>query len=138
MANTYTSHASLQMPIDESQIMQDMENLQAAYNATMDVIEAYTTGVQTAALAGANSSKIDIGHKPVCYTQHLSVGSITTIVGCIIGKPFTLICQSNNSYQMLDAGNYVLSAAWAPDATDTITLVWDGTKYYEITRADNG
>ena len=138
MANTYTTNASLPKPIDEAQIFEDLENLQTEYVNAMDHLELIFTGVQTAAAAGANSSQINTGGKSVVYTQHLSTGSIATITGCISGKPFTLICQSNNSYQILDAGNYLISAAWAPDASDTITLVWDGTRFYELTRANNG
>ena len=137
MANTYTANASLPKPIDESQIMQDMENLQTAFNTAMDILEDTHYSAQSAALAGANSSIIASGGKSVVYLQHLSIGSFTTITGMVQGKPTTFIFQSIGSYNFVDTTNWVLGGGFSPGLGDSITLIWDGIQYIEVCRSNN-
>lgn len=49
----------------------------------------------------------------------------------------TLISGSSTTCQLADSGNVALSAAWEPLQDDTLTLVWQGSKWVEMCRADN-
>lgn len=137
MANNFTANASLPKPIDESNIMSDIENLQQAHNTAMDILETLAATAQTAALAGANSSIIASGGKSVVFLQHLSIGSFTTITGMVPGKLVTFIAQSIGSYNFVDTTNWVLGGGFSPGLGDSITLVWDGIQYIEVCRSNN-
>lgn len=139
MANTFTSLVSLPSPIVEGISPSDRINLQDAYRTAMSLIEEKFSGVQSAASAGVNSSIIDTGGRPLTFLQHLSFGSIATIVGCIVGKAFTLVVQSGASgaYNIIDNANFNLAGNFVPTTLDSITLVWDGSVYHEIARSVN-
>lgn len=138
MANTLTSLVSLPKPIDESQIFQDLENLQQAHNTVCDQLEKILCGVQSAAAVGVNAAAVDTGGRPTVLLQNLSAGCIATIFGQILGRPFTLIAQSVGSFGIAEAGVFSgIAGAWQPGTTDSITLVWDGTAFTELCRSNN-
>ncbi len=53
------------------------------------------------------------------------------------GTVVTLINVSNQTINIADTGNQVLSAAWAGGQYDTLTMISDGTRLIEISRSDN-
>lgn len=137
MANTTTTNAALQKPIVESQIFQDLVNLQAAHAANMDILEKAIGGFQTAATTGVNASVINTNGNRTVAMQLISAGSIATIIGQIKGMPFTLIFQSSGSIGMADVGIFKLNSALAGAVNTAITLVWDGTNFTEVCRSAN-
>tara|TARA_Y100001938_G_C7909732_1_gene338990 strand:- start:281 stop:700 length:420 start_codon:yes stop_codon:yes gene_type:complete len=65
--------------------------------------------------------------------------AITQLDGAIAGQLVTIIITSaTNSSTIADSGNFKLSAAFNPNADDTITLYTsDGTTWYELSRSAN-
>ena len=59
--------------------------------------------------------------------------------GWIVGQILYLSFESGSSTkaQLLSSGNCVLSATWAPDQYDTLTLLWSGNKWLKIGRSTN-
>lgn len=57
--------------------------------------------------------------------------------GAVSGQIYVLIGPASNQCEIADTGIQKLSAAWSPGATDTLTLLFDGTNFLELTRADN-
>ncbi len=137
MSNTTTSNASLPKPIDESFLMQDVENIQSAHNDSMDILERCLAGIQTAAVTGVNATSVNTRGNRIVQLQVLSALCIATITGAIPGMPFTMIFQSVGSTGMVDTGAFVLSAALNPAVNAAISLVWDGTNFIEIGRSAN-
>lgn len=137
MANTFTTNASLPKPIDEAQIFQDLENLQAAHNTAMDVLEAQFQGIGSVTVSAGNATVLSTAGRRIVYINAISAGSIATITGMLTNVPFTIIAQSGASFGIVDAGVFALSAALLFTADDTLTLVWDGTRYYELGRSVN-
>jgi hypothetical protein len=137
MANTTTSNASLPKPIDESFLMQDVENLEDAHNNSMDILERCLAGIQTAAVTGVNASIINTRGNRIVQLQVTSAGCIASITGAIRGMPFTMLFQSVGSIGMSDVGGFILSAALTPAVNAAISFVWDGTNFIEIGRSAN-
>lgn len=137
MAETYSSLCSLPSPIRESISPADRINLEDAHATAMSRLEAFFAGVQGATAAGLNSSIIDAGNRPYVELQHLSIGSITTIVGMLLGRPTTFLIQSIGSYNFIDVGNFVLAGNFVPTTLDSITLIWNGIQYVEVARSAN-
>lgn len=134
MATTLTANATLPKPIDESQIMQDLENLQSAHNTAMDNLEKNIAGA-TAALV--NQANVALDGNRVALLQYSTVMSITTISGCVANMPFTLVAQSGASAGLVDTGNFRLNSSLIFTSDDTITLIWNGNVYYEVCRSVN-
>tara|TARA_Y100001937_G_C6967190_1_gene261571 strand:+ start:150 stop:569 length:420 start_codon:yes stop_codon:yes gene_type:complete len=65
--------------------------------------------------------------------------AITQLDDAIAGQVVTIIITSGtNSSTIADSGNFKLSAAFNPNADDTITLYTsNGTTWYEISRSAN-
>ena len=57
--------------------------------------------------------------------------------GAISGQIYILIGPATNGCEIADTGIQKLSATWSPGATDTLTLLFDGTNFIELARADN-
>jgi len=57
--------------------------------------------------------------------------------GAITGAVYILIGPSSNGCEIADTSIQKLSATWSPGATDTLTLLFDGTNFIELSRADN-
>jgi hypothetical protein len=57
--------------------------------------------------------------------------------GAITGQIYVLIGPASNQCELADTGIQKLSAAWSPGPTDTLTLLFDGTNFIELCRADN-
>ena len=49
----------------------------------------------------------------------------------------TLVSAASTTADLQDTGNVALSAAWQPLQNDTLTLVWQGSTWIELARADN-
>ena len=55
-----------------------------------------------------------------------------------VGQIVTILCGSaSNSPTISDGGNFKLSTAWEPGVSDTITLLYDGSSWFETSRSDN-
>jgi hypothetical protein len=60
--------------------------------------------------------------------------------GAVTGQIYVLIAPvATGSFlcEMADTGIQVLSAAWSPNASDTLTLMFDGTNFMELARSAN-
>lgn len=57
--------------------------------------------------------------------------------GAITGMTYILIGPASNQCELADTGIQKLSATWTPGPTDTLTLLFDGTNFIELARADN-
>ena len=135
MAYTTTTNLSLQKPIDEHNLVEDINILQASHEANMDLLETYIAA-GTVAIA-TNPSIVTMVGDRIVKLYACSAGSISTITGMTANVPFTMVMMSSGaSLAYLDAGtNALLSGDWIPDNLgDSLTLVWDGTSYIEIGR----
>lgn len=139
MAYTTTTNLSLQKPVSESRIVEDVPNLKASHSANMDIIEKSLSGTTT---IGTNASIVATGGNRIVRLYACSAGSISTISGALIDCPFTLMMMSSGaSLALIDddtAGTSarVLTADWVPATIySALTLVWDGTRYIELGRA---
>ena len=134
MANTLTTNLSLQKPIDEHNLVEDINLLQTAHVANMNLLESTLAG---SVAIGTNASIVATAGKRIVQLYACSAGSISTISGVLTNVPFTLVMMSSGaSLAYLDAAsNALLSGDWIPDnAGDSLTLIWDGTNYIEIGR----
>lgn len=95
------------------------------------VAENVTTTPQNITVAG--KYLIDLTNVSGTNTITLSAPSGTD------GKILILRCAAltAGTITLADSGNVVLSAAWVPTASDTLTLIASGVLWYEIARADN-
>lgn len=57
--------------------------------------------------------------------------------GAITGQIYVIIGPATNAAELADTGIQKLSAAWTPGATDALTVLFDGTNFIELSRADN-
>lgn len=57
--------------------------------------------------------------------------------GATTGAIYVLIGPETNQCELADTGIQKLSATWSPQTSDTLTLLFDGTNFIEICRADN-
>ena len=138
MANTRTANASLPKPIDEAQIFQDVENLQTAFNNAMNILETLVgNSGNSVAVTTGNATILNTTGKRIVYINAVSAGSIATITGMVQDVPFHIIAQSGASFGIVDVGSFELSASLIFTAGDTLTLVWDGSRYYELDRSVN-
>lgn len=134
--NTSTN-LGLQTIIIEGITPNDRINAQGAAVANASILERSMAGIQTAANAGLSASVINTGGAKIVQLQITSAGSIGSITGMYVGVPFVLLVQSGTSMGIPDSGAFKLSAAWIPSSDDTLTLVWDGTNFFEIGRSTN-
>ncbi|MBE7465318.1 MAG: hypothetical protein HS116_17715 [Planctomycetes bacterium] len=64
--------------------------------------------------------------------------TITNLTGGIAGQVVTIVAGAGTtSVQVADAGNFALSAAFNGNVDDTLTVVFNGTQWIEVTRASN-
>jgi len=92
--------------------------------------EALTT---SAAIATVNRTLIDITNTSGSNTPTLVAPS------SVDGQILILRCAAltAGTITLADSGNCALSAAWVPDAGDTLTLIASGAIWYEIARSAN-
>ncbi len=57
--------------------------------------------------------------------------------GAITGQIYVIIGPATNACEIADTGIQVLSATWSPAAGDTLTLLFDGTNFNELSRSNN-
>lgn len=65
--------------------------------------------------------------------------TFTITNGVVTGQMLflTLVSAASTTADLQDTGNVALSAAWQPTLDDSLTLVWQGSKWVELARADN-
>ena len=139
MANTYTTNASLPKPTYQCVLDTDVDLLKAAQYNTQNILETLIAGSVNIA---TNATIINTqGAKMVFLYDTSLAGSITTIVGAVKNVPFTLIGAGSNAslanHLLYDVSPYNLSANFQYNLGmgNNITLVWDGSKYIELSRA---
>lgn len=137
MGHTTSTNLGIQTRITSGVSPNDLVGLLSDQAVSNPILEAAISGVQTAATVGVNASIIATGGCRIVQLQMLSAGSIATITGQYTGVPFTLIFQSTASIGIPDSGVFKIAGAFLPTTDDTITLVWDGTNFYEIGRSTN-
>lgn len=57
--------------------------------------------------------------------------------GAITGAVYVIVGPASNACELADTSIQKLSATWSPAATDTLTLLFDGTNFIELARTDN-
>lgn len=137
MAVNTSANLGLQTIVVEGISPNDRINLQGASVANASILERSMSGIQSAANAGVASSIVNTGGAKVVQLQMIVSSSIASITGMFVGVPFVLVAQSATSMALVDVGAFKLASTWTPTADDTLTLVWDGTNYYEIGRSAN-
>jgi len=138
MANETTTNLSLQKPIDEHNMVEDINLLQTAHAANMDLLETYIVAGTVA--INTNPSIVDADGSKIVKLYSCSAGSISTITGMVDEVPFSMVNMSSGaSLAMLNANSvFKLSADWVPTVEySSITLVWNGTQYIELARVTN-
>lgn len=137
MAVTTTTNLSLQKPVDEARVMEDVPNLKGAHSANMDIVEKVLSG---SVVIGTNASIVNTAGNRIVRLYACSAGSISTITGALTDCPFTMIMISSGaSLALLDDDATTTAKAivndWIPSTIySSLTLVWDGTRYIELGR----
>lgn len=137
MATNASANLGLQTIVVEGIGINDRINLNGAGVANCSILERSISGIQTAANAGLSASVINTGGAKIVQLQIGSAGSISSITGMFVGVPFVLLAQSVGSMGIADVDPFRIAGAWIPTTQDTLTLVWDGTNFYEIGRSAN-
>ena len=57
--------------------------------------------------------------------------------GAVTGQTYVLIGPDTNACELADSSPAMLSAAWEAEANDTLTLLFDGTYFVELSRSNN-
>lgn len=57
--------------------------------------------------------------------------------GAITGQVYILIGPASNQCELADTGIQKLAGTWTPGATDTLSVLFDGTNFIEVGRGDN-
>ncbi len=83
-----------------------------------------------------NDTTPSVRDKKTFVTANTAGTAITDFDDAQDGQRIIIICNDVNT-SIADAGNFKLSAAWAPNADDTISLVHYGGTWYEYGRATN-
>jgi len=120
MANDTTTNSSFLKPIDEHNMVEDINNIQAAQNGNADLLETYLSGGAT---INTNPSVVDTDASRIVSLYACSAGSISTITGMVQDVPFSMVMMSSGaSLAMLNANSvFKLSADWVP-STDYSSL----------------
>lgn len=77
------------------------------------------------------------------FTSDDATGTNRTIslstTGAVLGQEYILFAPDSNAMELPDntANGVLLSAAWTPDAGDTLTLVFDGTYFRQTSASAN-
>lgn len=124
-----------------------------AVNNTADAAKPVSTATQTAldlkldrssgetVTLGAGATNIAVTETLVALTGDAGSNTISTITGGLTGMVLVIKFQDGNVTITDTAANTTntvnLSAAWTSTASDTLTLVFDGTKWFEISRSVN-
>ena len=135
MANITTTNLSLQKPIDEHNLVEDINLLQTAHSANMDLLETFIAAGTIA--INTNPSIVTMVGDRIVKLYACSAGSISTITGMVDEVPFSMVMMSTGASLALLNANPVfkLSADWIPNVEySSITLVWNGTQYIELGR----
>ena len=69
-----------------------------------------------------------------------AAGEVTPTIsasGFTAGDVLVLRNSTAQTINLADGGNFKLSAAYAMTVDDTLTLVWDGTDWVEVSRSAN-
>jgi hypothetical protein len=108
-------------------------------NATGTVIlaQASTATALTAdnqAVTPGSNNRIQLSSDDATASNRTFTLSAT---GAITGQIYILIAPASNACELADTGIHVLSAAWSPNASDTLTLLFDGTNFIELARSAN-
>jgi hypothetical protein len=108
-------------------------------NATGTVIlaQASTATALTAdnqAVTPGSNNRIQLSSDDATASNRTFTLSAT---GAITGQIYILIAPASNACELADTGIQVLSAAWSPNASDTLTLLFDGTNFIELARSAN-
>ena len=137
MGHTNSTNLGIQTRIYSAVSPADLVGLAFDQSVSNPILEAAIAGVQSAATVGVNASVVNTGGCRITQLQMLSAGCIATIIGQYTGVPFTLLFQSVGSIGLADTGVFKLNGAFNATLDDTLTLVWDGSNFYEIGRSAN-
>lgn len=76
------------------------------------------------------------GHMKTYYTANTGATTITDFEDATEGQVIFLLITDGLT-NIADAGNFQLSAAFNPNASDTLTLVYKSGVWYELARSAN-
>lgn len=138
MAYSSTSNASLPKPTYQNVIHDDMDLLKTAHDSAMDILDMVLTKAVNIA---TNATIVNtLGARLVKLYVTSLAGSISTITGATKNVPFTLMGAGSNAstanHLLYDVSPFALSADWNPGVAvgGNLTLIWDGTTFYEVGR----
>lgn len=98
----------------------------ATFTDNAGAIPSFTDGDTTPSVRGSNLWK----------ASNSSGTTITTFDDALTGQFLTVIFTNSNT-TVAETGNIKLSASFTSTADDTLTLVYDGTNWYETARSVN-
>lgn len=102
--------------------------------ATSQTSTAVALAADNQAVTPGVSSRIQLSSDNATATSRTFTLSAT---GAVTGQIYVLIAPASNGCEIADTGIQVLSAAWSPNASDTLTLLFDGTNFLELARSAN-
>lgn len=106
-------------------------------SGTVHLSQASTAVSLTAdnqAVTPGSSTVIQLSSDDATSTNRTFTLSAT---GAITGQIYVIIAPATNACEIADTGIQKLSATWTSTADDTLTLLFDGTNFIELTRAAN-
>lgn len=106
-------------------------------DGTVSLAQASTTTALTAdnqAVTPGSNTRLQLTSDNATATSRTFTLSAT---GAITGQIYILIGPATNACEIADTGIQKLNATWTPGATDTLTLLFDGTNFIELARSDN-
>lgn len=108
-------------------------------NATGTV--ALSQASTTAALIGDDQAVTPGANTVIQLTSDNATDTNRTFTlsatGAITGQIYIIIGPASNACEIADTGIQKLSATWSPAASDTLTLLFDGTNFIELARSNN-
>jgi hypothetical protein len=106
-------------------------------SGTVTLAQASTTTALTAdnqAVTPGSNTRLQLTSDDATATNRTFTLSAT---GAITGQIYILIGPATNQCEIADTGIQVLSATWSPTTGDSLTLLFDGTSFIELARANN-
>ena len=103
----------------------------------------FSSGIATANTAVALTADdqvvttTDISFIVLSSDDAVAANRTFTLTAGADGQQLTLLWSGANAGELLDTGIAILTAAFTPDADDTLTLISNGTNWYEKSRAAN-
>lgn len=121
------------------QLLDEHQDLMGQLNSLLLGVERY---VASGVIVGPYEDTLAEGEVntencKVSYIECLTAGSISSIIGCLKNTPFHLVCLSGTSLGINPTDTFRIASEMIFTPNDTLSLIWDGTLFYEVGRSVN-